>query len=410
MLEVQGKYGKAKIFIDNVDESTMQQVYSILNSPISSKVHIRIMPDCHAGAGCVVGTTMEIKGKVCPNIVGVDIGCGVLVSELGKIEIDFESLDNFIKEEIPNGFSVYDSEKPGAHFVIKHLNCKDKLNKMDRLLASMGTLGGGNHFIEIDEDLEGNKYLLVHTGSRNLGYQVAQLYQNLATKRLEEKFELSKKTEIKEIVKKLKAEGREEEIGKTIKENTFKRDWPKDLDYLEGVDLLMYLEDMKLCQWFAQINRATISNKILSFLDVDIANTKRIDTVHNYIEVDADKEDPHRTILRKGAVSAKEGEELIMPINMKDGALLCIGKGNSDWNYSAPHGAGRILSRSKAKQELSVEDFKESMKGIYTSTANQKTLDEAPGAYKPIEDIINNIGDTVEIKKIIKPIYNFKAN
>lgn len=403
MLEVKGKNGSAKIFTDNIDKTTMRQIYGILSSPVSANSHIRIMPDCHAGAGCVIGTTMKITDKVCPNIVGVDIGCGVLTSDLGKIDLDLEKLDNFIKRAIPHGFSVHNSERPGSHFVIKQLHCKEHLKKMDRLLASMGTLGGGNHFIEVDKDDEGNNYLVVHTGSRNLGYQVAQYYQKLATKRVEDRFKKIKDNEVKALIKELKSQGRQKEIKVEIKKLDLKRDWSKELDYLEGKDLQEYLEDMELCQWFASINRSAISNRILEFLGLPVENISKFDTVHNYIDVE-------EKILRKGAVSAQKDKKLIIPINMRDGALICKGLGSEDWNYSAPHGAGRLLSRSQAKKTFVEEEFKETMKGIYTTTANQNTIDESPMAYKPIEDIINNIGETVEIIKRIRPIYNFKAN
>ena len=394
MLEIKGKYGKATIHTDNIGQETISQVYGLLNTPLAENANIQIMPDCHAGAGCVIGTTMIIEDKVCPNLVGVDIGCGVLTTELGMIDIDFEKLDEFIKSNIPSGFSVNSNESNSARMDVEGLIVSDVVSNKERIYKSLGTLGGGNHFIEIDTDDNGVKYLLVHTGSRNLGLQVANIYQKLAT-------DITEKQAVKknELINQLKKDGRESEIEQAIK-GIEKRQWDKSLDYLTGKDLNDYLHDMEICQEFASENRKIISLKIANFLKVQIKDW--FDTVHNYIDT------KHR-ILRKGAVSAQEYQRLIIPINMRDGALICTGKGNIEWNNSAPHGAGRILSRSQAKRDLKLEDFQKTMNGIYTTTATQATIDEAPMAYKPIDEIIENIKDTVTINKIIKPIYNFKA-
>ena len=396
-MEIKGKYGTAKIFTNLVDDETIKQVYGLLNSPISQNANVRIMPDCHAGAGCVIGTTMQITDKVCPNIVGVDIGCGVFTVYLGENDIDLQKLDQFIKQNIPHGFGVNEEEDEFVKRFVKALKCYDSLTNKDRIYKSLGTLGGGNHFIEIDIDDEGGKYLLVHSGSRNLGLQIAKFYQNEATKLLKQK----DNEEVKIIIETLKSQNKHNEIAETLKNRVYKREWAKELDYLEGEMLNNYLNDMQLVQTFAYLNRETIARKISSYLKIGI--TLDFDTVHNYI-------DTATMILRKGAVSAEECKPLIIPINMRDGALICEGKGNVDWNYSAPHGAGRVLSRSQAKATLTEKEFVETMEGIYTTTANINTIDEAPMVYKPIESIIENIGDTVEIVKIIKPIYNFKAN
>ena len=395
-MKIQGKYDSAEIYTSNIDETTIKQVYGLLNSPISLGANIRIMPDCHAGAGCVIGTTMNITDKVCPNIVGVDIGCGVLTVELGKMEIDLPKLDEYIKNNIPNGFAINSKPHDYALELYHQLKCKEFIKNKDRVFKSLGTLGGGNHFIEVDIDEENNKYLLIHSGSRNLGLQIAKHYQNEATKQFEGKHH----DETQKIIDNLKLQNRQSEISDMLKNCKYKRESPKELDYLTGNMLQDYLYDMNIAQEYAKVNRIIMAVIICSFLKTDPNNS--FDTVHNYIDI-------NHMILRKGAVSAMKNEKLIIPINMRDGALICSGKGNHKWNYSAPHGAGRILSRSQAKRELKEIDFKETMKGIYTTTATIDTIDEAPMAYKPIEEIINNIGDTVEILKIIKPIYNFKA-
>jgi len=396
-IQVTGRYGDAFIHTDNYDQETHKQILAILNSPISKDANIQIMPDCHAGAGCVIGTTMRISDKVCPNVVGVDIGCGVLTTYLGNIDIDLQKLYDFIKKKIPHGFEINSSIDKDAEIMFETLKCKDMLKNEKRIFQSLETLGGGNHFIEIDVDDEGSKYLFVHTGSRNLGLQIATYYQDQATK----SFKKNQDKEVAKIIENLRSEGNQKEIEKTLKNREYKKEWLDSLDYLEGSLMSNYLHDMNVAQLYAAMNRSKISRKIYEFLG--ISRGVSFDTVHNYIDV-------LDMTLRKGAVSAKENEILIIPINMRDGALICRGKGNPDWNSSAPHGAGRLLSRSSAKQTLSLEEFTEQMKNVFTTTASIDTLDESPMAYKPMEEIINNIGDTVEIVKIIRPIYNFKAS
>lgn len=391
-----------KIFANKatLDEKAINQVNTLLEQDAFKNAKVRIMPDVHAGAGCVIGFTADLGAKVIPNVVGVDIGCGVLVANLGKVSIDFEKLDLTIKKNIPCGFNVNNdlmgTEEGASRSIIDEIKIKDHLRDYTRLVHSIASLGGGNHFIEIDQDDEDNKYLVIHTGSRNLGKQVADIYQDLAIKKMTSVKEEDKQ----EIIKKLKAEGRQKDIHDALRALTPEIKIPKDLAYLEGQDREDYLHDMKLCQYFAHLNRTYIMNKICSLMFWTPINV--FTSIHNYID--------ETNIVRKGAISAHKGQQLIIPINMQDGCILGIGKGNPDWNESAPHGAGRILSRSQARKELKVEDFKFDMAGIYTTTANQSTLDESPRAYKPIEDILNYIGDTIIIEKIIKPIYNFKAS
>jgi tRNA-splicing ligase RtcB (3'-phosphate/5'-hydroxy nucleic acid ligase) len=369
----------------------------MMNSPISKDANVQIMPDCHAGAGCVIGTTMKIVDKVCPNVVGVDIGCGVLVMSIGKIDIDLEALDNFIKEKIPHGFGIDSKIDDNAEVLFNKLHCKEDLSNKERALKSLGSLGGGNHFIEVDVDDEGFKYLLIHSGSRNLGLHIAKYYQNQASLDLKKK----ESEETNKIIKDMKDKGDHKEIQKLMDNRAYKREWPEGLDYVEGDLLDKYLHDMEIAQLYAKMNRDKIGARICAFLKTP--GIRYFDTVHNYIDVQS-------MILRKGAVSAELNELLIIPINMRDGALICRGKGNPDWNCSAPHGAGRLLSRSEAKKTLSESNFAEQMVGIFTTTADINTLDESPMAYKPMQEIIDNIGDTVEIVKIIRPIYNFKAS
>ena len=400
MKELQGKNGNAKIFTDLIEQKAEEQIMTLLNQEFVTESIVRIMPDVHAGAGCTIGTTMTIKDKCCPNLVGVDIGCGMLVTKLGKVNLDLEQLDKVIHEYIPSGFNIRDT----AHF--QYLNTKvDDLKcytSIDTIRAknSIGTLGGGNHFIEVDKDDDDNLYLVIHTGSRHLGLEVAGYYQKLA----EEQVRGKDKDSIKSLIATMKAEGRHSEIANELnKIKSRSSNIPKDLSYVSGELFNDYIHDMKIVQAYAHWNRIAIESEILHHLQMDNMFYSHFETIHNYI-------DSSDMILRKGAVSAKKGEYLLIPINMRDGSLLCVGKGNPDWNYSAPHGAGRLMSRSEAKKNFSVNEFVESMNGIYTTSVNSDTLDECPMAYKPIESIINNIGDTVEIKKIIRPIYNFKAS
>lgn len=399
MIEIKGKYSAAKIFTDIVDNESINQVKNLCNQEFSSDSKIRMMPDIHAGAGCTIGTTMTITDKIVPNLVGVDIGCGVLVGELEDNDVDYAELDRVIKEFIPSGFNIHDipilaiwKEHP-----LYNLHCKDYVD-LDRAFKSLGTLGGGNHFIEVDEDSNGAKYLLIHSGSRHLGLEVAKYYQDLAYNQLKKMNTVDRK----EIINQLKKEGHQREIENILKnaECSKPNSIMKDFAYLQGVSFNNYLDDMRLVQEYADSNRKVMLGVLNG---MGFRCKKSFTTIHNYIDIES-------MILRKGAVSAKKGEKLIIPINMRDGSLICIGKGNSDWNYSAPHGAGRLMSRSKAKKQFSMSEFTNSMKSVFTTCVCQETLDECPMAYKDIDDIIANIGDTVKIEKIIKPIYNFKAH
>jgi len=392
-----------KIFTDIIESEALEQIYTLLQQPAFKDCKVRIMPDVHSGKGCVIGFTADLGDKVIPNIVGVDIGCGMYTVELGKVDINFERLDQIIKYYIPSGQNVHNN-KIVEYDKIKNLHCYKQLKNLNWIECSIGTLGGGNHFIEVDMDDNGNKFLVIHTGSRNLGKQVAEYYQDLAIKLMKGKEDLRKKQE--ELIAEYKATGRQSELQAAIqnlrKEFQEKNlDIPKELCYLEGEYREQYIHDMKICQGYAEINRKTIANLILNNYGLKTINS--FTTIHNYIDVESN-------IVRKGAVSAKKDEILLIPINMRDGSLICRGKGNEDWNWSAPHGAGRLISRSKAKEILSVEEFRKEMKGIYTTCVNEDTLDEAPMVYKSMHDIVNNIQDTVEIIKVIKPVYNFKAS
>lgn len=393
-----------KVFTENIEPEALNQVYTLIKQPAFADCKVRIMPDVHAGKGCVIGFTADLGDKVIPNIVGVDIGCGMLTAEIGKIDIDFEKLDRVIRENIPSGRAVRDSEVNFQE--IEQLRCKDLLKNMSWLKCSLGTLGGGNHFIEVDEDSDGVKYLIVHTGSRNLGKQVAEIYQQIAIESMQGIPKLNEESE--RLIDEYKRAGRQKEIQKALAE--LKRKWkpeklniPKELCYLTGESRVDYLHDMKICQEFAAKNRKMIVMTIFSKMGWQTGNGKEpFQTIHNYIDHDTN-------IVRKGAISARLGEKLLIPINMRDGCIIGVGKGNEDWNQSAPHGAGRIMSRSKAKETVSLEEFQRSMEGIYTTSVNASTLDESPMVYKSMDEIVENIKDTVEILKIIKPIYNFKA-
>lgn len=397
-----------KIFTENIEPEALNQIYTLVKQPAFAGCKVRIMPDVHAGAGCVIGFTADLGDKVIPNIVGVDIGCGMLTVELGAIDIDLAQIDSIIRKYVPSGRNVHEGRNVRFE-ELQQLRCFRELKDTKRLERSIGTLGGGNHFIEIDADSEGVKYLIIHSGSRNLGKQVAEFYQNLAIEIMSGKDELYAMQE--KLIADYKAQGRKAEIQKAIKElhrkfNPNPLGIPKELCYLTGKYREDYLHDMKICQHFAAINRYQIANTIVGNLfGADIAYWKlpMFETIHNYIEFGSN-------MVRKGAVSAKEGEKLLIPINMRDGCIIGVGKGNEDWNCSAPHGAGRIMSRSKAKEIISLEDFKDSMSGIYTTTVNQSTIDESPMVYKPMQEIMNNIADTVDIVKVIKPIYNYKAS
>lgn len=394
-----------KIFTDNIELHALNQIYELIKQPAFSDCKVRIMPDVHAGAGCVIGFTADLGDKVIPNIVGVDIGCGMYTVELGNIGIDFARLDETIRNHVPNGRNVHETEDDFSESIINQLYCKDSLKNMDWLKKSCGTLGGGNHFIEVDVDEDNNKYLIIHSGSRNIGKQVAEIYQQMAIDDLSGTNGLE--AQCQKLIEDYKRTGRHKDIQRGIAE--LKRKFqptlsiPKELSYLTGEHREMYLHDMKLCQEFARENRRRICKEISDGMGWQRLCVTSFETIHNYIEHDTN-------IVRKGAISAKDGETVLIPINMRDGCIIGIGKGNADWNNSAPHGAGRIMSRSKAKETVSLEEFEQSMQGIYTTSVNRSTIDESPMAYKPIDEIVANIHDTVDIVKIIKPVYNFKAS
>ena len=398
MIILNGKYNSAEVFTENIDNQAIAQIISLCSQPFSAGSKIRIMPDVHAGSGCTIGTTMTITDKVVPNLVGVDIGCGMETAVLKEKHIELQKLDKLIYEKIPSGFEIREKPHRFAEKIdLSELYCIEHINPV-RAELSIGTLGGGNHFIEADKGSDGKIYIVIHSGSRHLGVEVAKYYQNEAYRRLNK----SSAKEVQELIDRLKAEGRERQIQQELKKlaNTKRTDVPKHLAYTEGELFSQYIHDMKLVQKFAEINRQAMMTEIIKGMGLHI--TESFTTIHNYIDTDS-------MILRKGAVSAQKGERLLIPVNMRDGSLLCTGKGNADWNYSAPHGAGRLMSRSEAKESFTVSEYKKQMKGIYTTSVNSGTLDECPMAYKSIEDIVNNIGDTVEINDIIKPIYNFKA-
>ena len=401
---VEGKHNTAKVFTDVVDEKSLQQIKTLCDQEFTSGARIRLMPDVHAGAGCTIGATRTIKGKIVPNLVGVDIGCGMETLMIHKDseaaqKFDPAQLDMIIRKNIPCGFDIRKFE----HQYVAEVewdNIKGIYNK-HRAQLSLGTLGGGNHFIEADKDEEGNLYIVVHSGSRHAGLEIAEYYQEMAWRQLNGKT----KADLDAMISQLKAEGRETEIeAKRVEMNAqIKTQIPKDLAYVSGYLFDDYINDMRIMQHFAMLNRKAMINTIS--IGLHLKKEEIVDqftTIHNYI-------DTENMILRKGAVNAQKGEKLLIPINMRDGSLICLGKGNEDWNCSAPHGAGRVMSRMKAKKELSMEEFKAEMSGIYSTTVTKETLDEAPMAYKTMDDIVANIGPTADILNVIKPIYNFKA-
>jgi RNA-splicing ligase RtcB len=396
-----------KIFTKNVEQEAVDQIELLLAQDAFKDCKVRIMPDIHAGKGCVIGFTADLGEKVIPNIVGVDIGCGMLCVSLGQTDIDFEKLDNVIRSYVPSGRDVHDG-RIIRFDELQDLKCYRELRDTKRLERSIGTLGGGNHFIEVDVAEDGYKYLVIHTGSRNLGKQVADYYQNLAFELMSGKDKLYEEQD--RIIEEYKATGRKSEIQNAIAElhRNFKAvnpNIPKDLCYLEGKYREDYLHDMRICQKFAYMNRVMIAQIICNHMgwDVDADMPDYFECIHNYIDHDSN-------IVRKGAISAKLGEKVLIPINMRDGCIIGTGKGNEDWNQSAPHGAGRVMSRTKAKELVSLEEFEKAMDGIYTTSVNQSTIDESPMAYKTLDEIFENIKDTVDVLAIIKPVYNFKAS
>lgn len=397
MIELRGKYADAKVFTDVVDNESIAQVINLLNQPYITGSRVRMMPDIHAGAGCTVGTTMTINDKICPNLVGVDIGCGMETVRVKETHFEPRKLDVVIREGIPSGFSIRNEEHRFADEINLDELCCAKFIDISRARKSIGTLGGGNHFIEADKDDEGNIYIVIHSGSRHLGLEIANYYQEAAYKSLTS----YSPEEIQAVVSPLKAEGRQREIESVLKAMKSKiTKIPKPLAYVEGELFEQYIHDMKIAQRYACLNRAAMMDVIVKGMGFHVED--RFTTIHNYIDVE-------NMILRKGAVSARLGEKLLIPINMRDGSLLCTGKGNEDWNCSAPHGAGRLMSRSKAKETFTVSEFKKQMSGIYTTSVGHSTLDECPMAYKSMQDIVGNISPTVTIDAVIKPVYNFKA-
>lgn len=393
MLELNGKYNTAKIFTNLVENEAQKQIIDLCNMREFSDSKIRIMPDVHAGKGCTIGTTMTIKDSIVPNMVGVDIGCGMLWGKIEAKHLDLYALHVAIEENVPSGFDVNKNASKDL-FDLQRLRCYKHLKNVDRIYKSIGTLGGGNHFIEIDKSEKDNSmYLIIHSGSRNLGKQVAEYYQEIAVKELREK----NSKEIQDLIMSLKAAHKEKEISDRVK-GVLEKQTRSGCGILSGDTFYDYIHDMKLVQEFARINREEIMNEICKSAFIEVPEFTH--TVHNYID---------NMILRKGAVSAKEGEKLLIPLNMRDGSLICVGKGNEDWNCSAPHGAGRLFSRSKAKELFSLDNFKESMKDVYSKTVSLSTIDECPMAYKPYGTILDKIDDTVSVIERIIPIFNYKG-
>ena len=402
MKRITGRYATAIVYTDIIEETATEQIRQLCDQSFVEGCSIRIMPDVHAGTGCVIGFTADLGERVIPSIVGVDIGCGMLTVELGKEPIDYAELDQVVRRFIPAGSEVH--ETPAAEFPrLKDLLIYNKLRNLPWIENSLGTLGGGNHFIEVDVDDEGTHYLVIHTGSRNLGKQVADYYQELAYDILYGK--IQEEEQRRALIAEYKAAGRKAELEQALTNLRveIENQIPKNLCYLTGDARAAYLHDMRICQEYAVMNRQIIADRILTnLLGRGLETFHSFQTIHNYID--------HETnIIRKGAVSAKKGEQLLIPINMRDGSLLCIGKGNPEWNCSAPHGAGRLFSRGAARHNFTVEAYAKEMNGIYTTSVSEDTLDECPMAYKPMESIVSNVDPTVEIVKVIRPVYNFKA-
>lgn len=398
MLEVKGKYNTATIYTDNIDEAAYSQVLNLMNQKFAEGSKFAIMPDCHAGAGCVIGLTMKVVDKVVPNLVGVDIGCGMLVVKVDRsFKFDLEKVDRIWHEDIPSGMNW----RTKKHEFADRAKIEDILApvNVEKLKFSVGTLGGGNHFGEINVDDEGNYYIVIHSGSRHLGIEVCKHYQRMAIE-----YHKGKKKSDVSIIQQLKNEGRQSEIEAVLKANKDALpSIPDELAYLEGQQLEDYLHDMKIAQEYAVWNREAMMDVLLQGLGIGKdAILEKFCTIHNYIDID-------NRILRKGAISLQKDKTAIIPMNMRDGSLIVRGKGNPEWNFSGPHGAGRLMSRSKAKESLSVDEFRQSMDGIFTTCVGKSTIDESPMAYKPMDEIIRNIHDTAEVVKIIKPVYNFKA-
>ncbi len=420
--EIKGKVNTAICYARVVEDEAIEQIRRMCDYSMTEGSRIRVMPDVHAGKGCTIGTTMTITDKSVPNVVGVDIGCGMYTVNLGKADIDFEKVDEAVRF-IPSGREVWEGRQ--ERFDLTALRCYRELKDTKRLERSLGTLGGGNHFIEIDVAADGTKYLIIHSGSRNLGKQVAELYQKLAVNLSRGYGDYLEKRD--EIIRSYKEQGRRKEIQKALKQLQWQvyeseTSVPEDLCFLSGRYLEDYLHDVEICQEFAKRSREKMAEIILEKAGMmiekapmgkkrtgiitekrDINQGSAFHTIHNYIDTD-------EMILRKGAIAAHAGEKVLIPINMRDGSVLAVGKGNPEWNYSAPHGAGRIMSRTKAKANISMEEYKKAMEGIFTTSLNESTLDEAPMAYKSLEDIIEVIRESVDVIDVMKPIYNYKAS
>ena len=400
-MEIKGKVNTAICYARVVEEEAIEQIRRMCDYPMTEGAKIRIMPDVHAGKGCTIGTTMTIVDKAVPNVVGVDIGCGMYTVNLGKGEIDFEKVDE-AAHFIPSGKNVWEGRQ--ERFDLLDLRCYRDLKDTKRLERSLGTLGGGNHFIEIDQAADGTKYLVIHSGSRNLGKQVAELYQQLAINLSRGYGDYLEKRD--ELIRTYKEQGRRSEIQAALKQLKWEvyeaaTPMPEDLCYLSGSYLEDYLHDVEICQAFARRSREKMAEVLME--RSGLSGGEAFHTIHNYI-------DTKEMILRKGSIAAHKGEKVLIPINMRDGSVLAIGKGNPEWNYSAPHGAGRLMSRTKAKNTLTLEEYRSTMAGVYTTSINENTLDEAPMAYKSLDDIIDVIRETVDVIDIMKPIYNFKAS
>ena len=399
MFEIKGKINTAVCYAKVVEEEAIEQIRRMCDYEFTEGSRIRIMPDVHAGKGCTIGTTMTVVDKVVPNIVGVDIGCGMYTVYLGKGDIDFAKLDE-AAHYIPSGKNIWEQRQ--EKFDLQELRCYRSLKNTKRLEKSLGTLGGGNHFIEVDRASDGTNYLVIHTGSRNLGKQVAEYYQQLAVDLNKGKETYFRQRD--EIIRTYKEQGRRDEIQKALEAiswNKREATMPEDLCYLYGQYFEDYMHDVEICQRFARRNREKIAEILIA--RAGLAGGEAFQTIHNYIDTD-------EMILRKGSIAAHADEKVLIPINMRDGSVLAVGKGNPEWNYSAPHGAGRIMSRSRAKCELDLEEYKKTMAGVYTTSVNEATLDEAPMAYKSLEDIIDVIRESVDVIEVMRPVYNFKAN
>lgn len=396
MIEINGRFTNAKIFAQTALQTAVDQIQELTDQAFMAGTKVRIMPDYHAGKGCVIGTTIQLQDRVVPNLVGIDVGCGVFVAQLDVTTVDFAQLDAIIRTYVPSGQDIHKEVSPSRHFVeFEGKQFRASGLKDDYTNLSLGTLGGGNHFIELAKDEDDQHYLLIHTGSRYVGAKVANWHQKRA-------YENLRREDLTEKIEAMKQQGRQQEIQSMIQAYKEQTPFvPKDLSYLEGEAFHDYIHDMKIAQQFARMNRWTIAETIAKQMDWHFTDT--FDTIHNYIDTET-------MTLRKGAVRANKDEKLVIPMNMRDGSLICIGKGNAEWNYSAPHGAGRMFSRRAAKKALNMADFKDTMQGIWTTSVNEETLDEAPMAYKPMTEITSAIRETVDIVKVIKPVYNFKAS